>query len=57
VDTQVSKEKDDSRGARIIDDYPHAHKPAAEDKFVKQTWAETRDLQAKIRTLVEKIGG
>jgi hypothetical protein len=56
VDTQVSKEKDDSRGARIIDDYPHAHKPAAEDKFVKQTWTETRELQARIKTLIEKIG-
>ena len=56
VDTQVSKEKDDNRGARVIDDYPHAHKPAAEDKFVKQTWAETRELQAKIKMLVGKLG-
>ncbi len=56
VDTQVSKEKDDNRGARVIDDYPHAHKPAAEDKFVKQTWTETRELQAKLKTLIAKAG-
>lgn len=56
VDTQVSKEKDDKRGARIIDDYPHAHAPAAEDKFVKQTWQETRLLQEKIGKLIRKVG-
>jgi len=55
VDTQTSKEKDDQRGARIIDDYPHAHAPAAEDKFVKQTWTETRALQADIAELVRKV--
>jgi len=57
TDTQVSKEKDDLRGARIIDDYPHAHKPAAEDKFVKQTWEDTKVLQDKIKLLVAKLGG
>ncbi|HUV38749.1 MAG TPA: DUF4954 family protein [Planctomycetota bacterium] len=56
VETQTSKEKDDVRGARVIDDYAHAHAPAAEDKFVKQTWAETRALQAEIKTLISKVG-
>ena len=57
VDTQLSKEKDDGRGARIIDDYAHAHPPAAEDKFVKKTWAETRRLKTEIDALVRKVGG
>ncbi|KPJ57096.1 MAG: hypothetical protein AMS16_01530 [Planctomycetes bacterium DG_58] len=56
VDTQISKEKDDTRGARIIDDYPHAHAPAVEDKFVKKTWAETRELKAEITELIKKVG-
>ena len=56
VDTQVSKEKDDKRGARVIDDYSHAHAPAAEDKFVVQTWEGTRLLQKKIKTLIKKVG-
>ena len=55
ADTQESKEKDDARGARIIDDYPHAHAPAAEDKFVRQTWAETKSLQEEIAKLVAKV--
>jgi hypothetical protein len=57
TETQVSKEKDDSRGSRIIDDYAYAHAPASEDKFVKKTWAETRQLQAEIKLLIEKLGG
>jgi hypothetical protein len=57
TDTQESKEKDDVRGARIIDDYAHAHKPAVEDKFVKQTREDTRLLQDKIKRLIEKLGG
>lgn len=55
-DTQESKEKDDVRGARIIKDYPTAHAPAAEDGFVKQTWAETKELQKEIAELVKKVG-
>ncbi|GAB4315164.1 MAG: hypothetical protein Kow0059_07120 [Candidatus Sumerlaeia bacterium] len=55
-DTQESKEKDDVRGARIIKDYPTAHPPAADDGFVKQTWAETKELQKEIAELVKKIG-
>ncbi len=54
-DTQKSKEKDDRRGARIIDDYAEAHSPAAEDSFVKETWAVTRKMQKEIRTLIRKL--
>ena len=56
-DTQESKEKDDKRGARIIDDYALAHKPAAEDSFVKETWTLTREMQEEIRTLTAGLAG
>lgn len=54
-DVQSSKEKDDKRGVRIIPDYAEAHKPAAEDSFVKETWAFTRQFQAEIKALLEKL--
>lgn len=53
-DVQISKEKDDIRGARIIADYPQAHAPAAEDSFVKQTHKETEQLKKEIEALLEK---
>jgi len=52
---QVSKEKDDQRGARIIDDYPHAHAPAAEDSFVKSTWADLEGLKKEVAKLLKKL--
>lgn len=52
-DVQVSKEKDDKRGARIIPDYPEAHAPAAEDSFVKQTHAETAQLKKEVEKLLK----
>ncbi|MCX5715588.1 MAG: DUF4954 family protein [Candidatus Omnitrophica bacterium] len=52
-DVQVSKEKDDIRGSRIIPDYPQAHAPAAEDGFVKQTHAETLQLKNEIEALLK----
>jgi len=54
-DVQVSKEKDDIRGARIIDDYPEAHAPAAEDSFVKQTHQETAQLKKEVEKLLEVV--
>ncbi len=53
---QVSKEKDDKRGAKIIEDYSFAHPAAQEDSFVKQTWEETKKMQHEISNLVKTIG-
>lgn len=53
--TQSSKEKDDTRGARVIADYSEAHPPAAEDGFVRETWESTRALQAEIKELLGKL--
>ncbi len=48
--TQKSKEKDDRRGKRIIDDYPESHIPAKDDPFVIQTWEEYKKLKERIYT-------
>ena len=53
--TQVSKEKDDKRGARTIKDYSLAHKPASEDGFVKETWKLTNEMKAEIEELLKKL--
>lgn len=54
-DVQVSKEKDDNRGARIIPDYPHAHAPAEQDGFVKETWEATKKLEADVEALLTQL--
>ena len=54
-DIEISKSKDDKRGARIIDDYSEVHPPAADDKFVIQTWQETRELIGTIEKLISEM--
>jgi len=54
-DVQVSKEKDDNRGARIIPDYVHAHAPAEKDGFVKETWEATKKLKADVEALLKQL--
>jgi len=53
---QISKEKDDDRGARIISDYPTAHPPASEDGFVVETRQECEALKEEIRDLISELG-
>lgn len=55
-DVQVSKEKDDKRGAKIIEDYAFAHPAACDDGFVKQTHEETKKMQREIAVLIKEIG-
>jgi len=55
-EVQVSKEKDDKRGAKIIEDYAFAHPAAQDDGFVKQTWEETKKMQREIATLIKEAG-
>ncbi len=54
-EVEHSKARDDERGRRIIDDYEEVHLPAAEDPFVRQTWDETRRLQADVNELVRAL--
>lgn len=51
-----AKAKDDERGPRIVPDYDAVHVPAAQDRFVVQTWEETRSLQRDVAALLEQLG-
>jgi hypothetical protein len=51
-DVEQSKARDDQRGPGIIPDYASAHGSAADDPFVRQTWEETRRLQAELEGLI-----
>lgn len=57
TDVERSKAKDDARGREIIDDYEVVHVPASQDKFVRQTWEETRRLKAEVAELLDRLGG
>lgn len=52
---QVSKEKDDKRGASVIADYGEAHSPASEDAFVKETQEVTASLKAQVDQLLSSL--
>jgi hypothetical protein len=54
-DVERSKAKDDERGVRIIDDYAGVHTPAARDKFVKQTWDDTRRQIREVEELIAAL--
>ncbi len=52
---QSSKEKDDNRGAEVIEDYTAAHKPAKDDSFVKETWTITAKMKEEINSLMNRV--
>ncbi len=54
-DVERSKAKDDERGRRIIDDYAEVHTPAAKDKFVRQTWEETRRVSSELEEMIAAV--
>ncbi|OPX31341.1 MAG: hypothetical protein B1H40_04190 [Candidatus Latescibacteria bacterium 4484_181] len=54
-DVEKSKEKDDRRGCRIIDDYEVVHPSASNDAFVLDTWRQTRKMQNQIEELLSKL--
>ena len=54
-DVQSSKEKDDHRGAEVIEDYSQAHKPASQDSFVKETWNLTNQMKAQVDQLISRL--
>ena len=52
-----SKEKDDKRGERILDDYKEVHTPADQDKFVKQSAQAAQQLRLQVDALVPQLAG
>jgi hypothetical protein len=55
-DVEQSKAKDDRRGQRILDDYAETHTLVADDVFVQQTWTQTRERIAEVKTVLSKLG-
>ncbi|MCX7680221.1 MAG: DUF4954 family protein [Spirochaetes bacterium] len=51
---QLSKEKDDGRGSRIILDYHYTHTCAREDPFVIETWEKIKSETSHIKILIAK---
>jgi carbonic anhydrase/acetyltransferase-like protein (isoleucine patch superfamily) len=56
-DTQMSKERDDIRGKKIITDYAEANTQAPDDGFVKETWEKARTVRAELQDLATRLDG
>ncbi|MFC1582612.1 DUF4954 family protein [Planctomycetota bacterium] len=54
-DIRWAKEKDDRRGARIIEDYSEAHTAAADDPFVKASQEEAAMMLVAIEELKKEL--
>jgi len=52
---KTSKEKDDKRGAKIIDDYNQVHTLADKDSFVVQTLKELEKTKNEIKEIIDKV--
>ncbi len=51
---QLSKERDDGRGARIIPDYQYTHGAAKDDPFIIETWEKMKSEIARVHELIRK---
>ena len=56
-DTELSKERDDVRGRKIIPDYAEANTLAPDDGFVKETWERSKNARAELKELAARLGG
>jgi hypothetical protein len=56
-DIERSKERDDIRGPRIIEDYADIHILAGNDPLIEHTRRENRQIQEKVEYLVECLDG
>ncbi len=56
-DTQRSKERDDIRGKKIINDYSEANTLAPDDGFVKETWEKSNAARVELKDLVSRLDG
>lgn len=56
-DCERARDKDDARGARIIDDYAEVHPAAERDRIVRQAWEEAERLRAEVEGYLRRLGG
>ncbi len=52
-----AKDKDHARGQRVIDGYTDLHPPVSRDPVVQMTWAETKRIQAEVKTVLTRLAG
>ena len=50
-----AREKDDARGARIIDDYPEVHPAADCDPIVRQAWEDADRLHDEVEGYLRRF--
>ncbi len=55
LDVERSRRKDEERGREVLDDYTEVHGSVAQDPFVQQTWAETRQQQQLVEQLLAQL--
>ena len=55
-DCKRAKEKDDARGARVIDDYAEVHPGAERDRVVRRAWEEASRIEDDVENLLRGLG-
>ena len=53
-DCERAREKDDTRGVRVIDDYPEVHPAADRDRIGRQAWEEADRLADEVEGLLRQ---
>lgn len=56
-DCERSRERDDTRGVRVIDDYAEVHPPADRDRVVRQAWEDADRVNAEVATYLLQLPG
>ena len=54
-DCERAREKDNTRGVRVIDDYPDVHPAADHDRIVRQAWEEADRLEDEIEGYLRRV--
>lgn len=56
-DCERSRDRDDTRGVRIIDDYAEVHPPADRDRVVRQAWEDADRIRGEVTTYLLQLSG
>jgi len=51
-----AREKDDTRGAKVIDDYAEVHPGAERDRVVRRAWEEASRIEDDVENLLRGLG-
>jgi hypothetical protein len=56
-DCERAREKDDTRGVRVIDDYADVHPAADRDRIVRQAWEEADRVRDEVAGYLRRLPG